>query len=154
MDRKDQIILVTGATGHQGGAVARALLDAGWKVRALTRDPAAPGAQSLAHKGAEVVKGDLDDRSSLDRALKGAYGVFAVLTPFDKGMDAEIRQGKLLTDSAKAAGIKHFVYSSVSAANEKTGIPHFESKSQIEKYLKSSGIPSTILRPVSFFYNF
>ncbi len=77
-DRSAEIILVTGATGQQGGVVASNLLEQGFRVRALTRDPNKPAAKSLAEHGAEVVRGDLEDRSSLDRSLEGAYGVFSV----------------------------------------------------------------------------
>lgn len=147
-------ILVTGATGNQGGAVARKLLEDGFQVRALTRDTLKESARKLSVLGAEVVYGDLDDRSSLDPVLEGVYGVFAVLTPFEEGVGGEVREGKYLVDACKAAGIKHLVYSSVAAANLNTGIPHFESKNEIEKYIKKAGVPATILRPVFFMYNF
>lgn len=155
MYEKGKLILVTGATGNQGGAVARRLHSDGWRVRALTRDPSKPEARKLSEMGIEVIKGDLGDRSSIDKAVKDVYGVFAVLTPFtDKGLDGEIKQGKDLADAAKAAGVSHFVYSSVGAADRKTGIPHFESKYEIERHISSLGLPSTILRPVFLYYNF
>jgi len=154
VDRKSSIILVTGATGRQGGAVCNRLLKEGWSVRAITRDPEKPPAKELVDKRAEVVKCDLEDASCLGDVLTGVYGVFAVLTPFEKGVEGEIRQGRDLVDAAKAAGVKHFVYSSVAAADKDTGIPHFESKGVIEKHLKGSGIPYTVLRPVFFTYNF
>ena len=149
-----QTILVTGATGNQGGAVARHLLQRGhFTVRAFVRDKQKPAAQALRQVGAELVEGDLNDRASLDRALQGVAGVFSV-QGFKDGLETEIRQGKALADAAKAAGIKHFVYSSVGAAERKTGIPHFESKCQIEEHIRASGLPYTILRPVFFFYNY
>jgi uncharacterized protein YbjT (DUF2867 family) len=151
---KKREILVTGATGRQGGAVARRLLKDGWYVIALTRDPAKPSSKELARLGIEVVKGDLNDRASLNSAMKKTYGVFAVLTPFEQGLDAEVQQGKNIADAAKAAGIKHLVYSSVAAAERHTGIPHFETKRKVEQYIGSLGIPATILRPVFFTYNF
>lgn len=154
IDRSKTTILVTGATGRQGSAVAEKLLADGWKLRALTRDPQKPAAKKLAEKGIEVVKGDLKDRASLDNALKGVCGVFAVLTPLEEGIESEIIQGKNLVDAAKDAAIRHFVYSSVIAANLKTGIPHFDSKDVIENYLRESGIKYTILRPSFFMYNF
>ncbi len=147
-------ILVTGATGKQGGAVARLLLASGWPVRALTRDPEKPASRLLTARGAELVKGDLNERASLDAALKGVYGVFSVQDFWEHGHDAEVRQGKLLVDAAKAGGVKHFIYSSVACADERTGLSHFESKQRIEQHLRASGLPFTILRPVWFMENF
>ncbi len=147
-------ILVTGATGNQGGAVARKLLEDGFQVRALTRDPSKSAAKELAMLGAEVVQGNLNDTASIASALEDIYGVFGVLTFFEDGVEGEVRQGKNLADACKAAGIKHFVYSSVAGANLKTGIPHFESKNEIERYIKTIGLPATVLRPVFFMYNF
>ncbi len=89
-----RIILVTGATGQQGGAVAQRLLDRGWRVRALTRDVSAPAARALATAGAEVVEGDFDDRPSLDRAMEGVYGAFGVVNFWLPGVgyEGEVRQ--------------------------------------------------------------
>ena len=149
-----KIILVTGATGQQGGAVAQNLLKRpGFVVRALTRDSAQPAAQALAHTGAEVVRGDLDDPASVRRALEGAWGVFSVQNFMETGYDGEIRQGKDLADAAKAAGVHHFVYSSVVSSDRKTGLPHFESKWQIEQHIVPSGLSCTILRPAFFMQN-
>ncbi|MBD2034245.1 NmrA/HSCARG family protein [Leptolyngbya sp. FACHB-321] len=150
----ERLILVTGATGNQGSAIARHLLQRGnFKVRALVRDSNKPAAQALQQAGAELAVGDLNDRASLDRALQGAYGVFS-LQIFQDGVDTEIRQGKTVADAAKAAGIQHFVYSSVGSAERNTGIPHFDSKFQVEAYIRASELPYTILRPVFFFYNY
>lgn len=147
-------VLVTGATGQQGGAVVRHLSKRpGFQVRALTRDAAQPAAKALAQQGAEIVQGDLDDASALKRALDGVYGVFSVQNFMEAGYEGEIRQGKALADAAKAAGVRHFVYSSVVSADRKTGLPHFESKWQIEQHLKQIGIPATILRPAFFMEN-
>jgi uncharacterized protein YbjT (DUF2867 family) len=147
-------ILVTGATGQQGGAVARMLLmHPAFSVRALTRDPAKPAAQALAQLGAEVVQGDLDDPSSIKRALQGAYGAFSVQNFMETGYDGEIRQGKTFADAAQAAGVQHFVYSSVVSADRKTGLPHFESKWQIEQHIRQLNLPFTILRPAFFMQN-
>jgi uncharacterized protein YbjT (DUF2867 family) len=154
MENSNQIILVTGATGSQGGAVARHLLQRGkFTVCALVRDPNKPAAKALEQAGVELVPGDLSDRTSLDLALQGVYGVFSVQS-FNDGLDAEISQGKALADAAKAADIKHFVYSSVGSAERNTGIPHFDSKFQVEEHVRASGLPYTILRPVFFFYNY
>src|SRR5919112_2963739 len=97
-----RLVLVTGATGQQGGAVAHSLLGRGFGVRALTRDPEKPEAKVLAESGAEVARGDLEDRSSLDRALEGVHGVFSVQNFWEAGYDREIEQGKRLVDTAEA----------------------------------------------------
>ncbi len=146
-------VLVSGATGHQGGAVASNLLQRGFGVRALTRDPDKPAARLLAERGAEVVRGDLEDRSSLDRTLEGAYGAFSVQNFFEAGYEGEVRQGKALADAAKEAGVSHFVYSSVGSAYRNTGIPQFESKWEVEEHVREVSLPYTILRPVGFMQN-
>ena len=146
-------ILVCGATGSQGGAVARSLLERGFRVRALTRDSHKPEARTLAEQGAEVVQGDMDDRPSVDRALEGAHGVFSVQNFWEAGYDREIRQGKTVADAAKAAGVGHFVYSSVGSAHRQTGIAHFDSKREVEEHLRGLGLPYTVLRPVFFMQN-
>jgi uncharacterized protein YbjT (DUF2867 family) len=144
---------VSGATGNQGGVVARRLLKRGFRVRALSRDTQKPEAQALAEEGAKVVRGDLNDRSSVDRALEGAYGVFSVQNFYESGYEGEVRQGKMLADAAKAAGVRHVVYSSVGSAHRETGIPHFDSKGEIEEYMRQTDLPYTILRPVFFMQN-
>lgn len=151
----DRIIAVTGATGQQGGAVARKLLADGWKVRALTRDFDKPAAQELAALGAELVQGDMDNRAELDAAFQGVYGVFSVQNFWlpNVGFEGEIRQGKNAADAAKAAGVQHLVYSSVGSAHRGMGQKHFDSKWQIEQYIHSLGVPYTILRPVFFMDN-
>jgi uncharacterized protein YbjT (DUF2867 family) len=149
-------IAVTGATGQQGGAVARKLLAEGWKVRALTRDINKPAAQALAQAGAELVAGDMDKRSELDAAFEGAQGVFSVQNFWlpNVGYEGEIKQGKNVAEAAKAAGIEHLVFSSVGAAHRGAGQKHFESKWIIEQYIHSLGIPTTILRPSAFMENY
>ena len=152
---KTGTILVTGATGHQGGAVARALLAGGHKTRAMTRKPDAEAARALAGKGAEVVRGDLDDAASLEKALAGAWGVFAVQNTWEAGVEGEERQGVRLAEVARRAGVQHYVYSSVASAHRRTGIPHFENKWRIEQAVRKLGFPSyAILRPVFFMENF
>ena len=152
----NKMIAVTGATGQQGGAVARKLLEEGWKVRALTRDLDKPAAQELKALGAEIVPGDMDDRAQLDAAFQGAYGVFSVQNFWlpGVGFEGEIRQVKNVAEAAKAAGVQHLVYSSVGAAHRGMGQKHFESKWMIEQHIHSLDIPFTILRPVAFFENF
>jgi uncharacterized protein YbjT (DUF2867 family) len=152
----NKIIAVTGATGQQGGAVARKLLTEGWKVRALTRDLIKPAARALAEAGAELVPGDMDSQSELDAAFQDAYGVFSVQNFWlpTVGYEGEIRQGKNVADAAKVAGVQHLVYSSVGAAHRGMGQKHFESKWIIEQYIQSLNIPYTILRPAAFYENF
>ncbi|MBU6483107.1 MAG: NmrA/HSCARG family protein [Nitrospirae bacterium] len=152
MATQSKLILVTGATGQQGGAVATALLAKGQKVRVMSRTP--EKASALAKAGAEVVKGNLTNPSDLQAALRGVQGVFAMSTPFEAGMEAEVRQGIMLADAAKQAGITHYVYTSVGSAHRNTGIPHFESKWKVEQHIRQIGLPATILRPVWFMENF
>lgn len=147
------IVLVTGATGHQGGALARLLVTRGHKVRAFTRKPNSPAAQGLKQLGAEVIGGKFDDRSSLEKAMRGVDAVFAVTTPYEAGVEAEVRHGTAISDAARAAGAGHLVYTSVASANRGTGIPHFESKYKVEQYIRGLGIPYTIIGPVSFMEN-
>ena len=154
LKKEDLTILVVGATGRQGGAVARYLTGAGWKVRAMTRNAAGPKAMALGGLDVELVEADLEDRTSLAKALEGIYGVFAAITPYEKGVEAESRQGKNLVEAAKLASVSHFVYSSVGGADRNTGIPHFESKWAIENHLRRSMVPYTILRHASFMENF
>ncbi len=152
---EQRLILVTGATGHQGGAVARHLLrDGELRVRALTRDPAKPTARALGEQGAEVVKGDLDDRATVEAAIDGASGVFSVQNFWEAGFDREVEQGVRLADVALAAGVEHFIYSSVGSADRETGLSHFESKWRIESHIRSIDLPYTIFRPVWFMSNF
>jgi uncharacterized protein YbjT (DUF2867 family) len=133
--------------------VARSLLGRGIGVRALTRDSEKPEARELAELGAEVASGDLEDRSSIERVLDGVHGVFSVQQFWETGFEGEIRQGVLLADAAKEAGVEHYVYSSVGSAHRETGIPHFESKWEVEEHVRASGVPYTVLRPVFFMQN-
>src|SRR5215210_1862540 len=148
-----RVILVSGATGQQGGAVARSLLERAFAVRALTRNPDKPEARKLADLGAEVVGGDLEDRYSIEQVLDGVHGVFSVQQFGEVGTEGEIRQGVQLADAAKAAGVEHYVYSSVGSAHRDTGIPHFDSKFEVEEHVRASGVPYTVLRPVFFMQN-
>lgn len=140
-------ILVVGATGQQGGAVAKSLLAQGESVRGMSRDPSKV-------KAFEAVFGQLNDRASLDQALKGIKRAFLVTTFMEEGMDAEVKHGINFIDAAKAAGVEHLVFSSVGASDRNTGIPHFDTKWLIEQHLYNSGIPYTVLRPVFFMQNF
>ena len=148
-----RLILVTGATGNQGGAVIRHLREKGFAVRALTRNTDRPEVRTLLDQtGIEVVRGDYDDKPSLLRALEEVYGVFSVQTP-SEGVEAEVRQGIALIDAAHASEAGHFIYSSVGSADQNTGIPHFDSKWKIEEHLRRTGMPYTIVRPVYFMEN-
>lgn len=146
------LIVVAGATGNQGGAVVDALLEQPdrWQVRALTRNPAGPAARALAARGVSVVGADMADASSLAPALAGAYGVFGVQNSRTAGLKGEVRQGVTLVEAARRAGVRHFVYSSVGGAERVRGIPHFDTKWEIEGRLRSSGMPATVLRPTTF----
>jgi uncharacterized protein YbjT (DUF2867 family) len=146
-------ILVTGATGQQGGAVARALLSRGHHVKALTRKPDSEAARQLASAGADIVAGDLADAASVVRAAKDADTMFLMGNSYEAGLQEETRQGILAADAAKAAGIGHLIYSSVADADKKTGIPHFESKYLVEKHVVGLGIPYTISAPAAFMEN-
>ena len=146
-------ILVTGATGQQGGSLARLLLQKKHKVYALTRNTHSSAAQELRNRGAVIVKGDLDDSDSLKRAVKDVQSVFLMGTPFEDGTEGETRRGKLMADIAKENRIEHLVYSSVANADKNTGIPHFESKYKVEQHIKNLGIPHTIIGPTFFMEN-
>ncbi len=149
-------ILVTGATGAQGGALVPLLLQQGFTVRALTRDPAKAAGRALQALGCEVVAGNLDDEASLERACDSAYGVFSVQNFWEKGVghDREVEQGCKLARAAKKAGVQHFVQTSVVSCDHAPGVLHFESKYKIEQYIDSLGLPRTFLREVFFLENF
>lgn len=149
-------ILVTGATGAQGGALVPLLLQQGFSVRALTRDPNKPAGQALRALGADVVAGNLDDEASLERACADCYGVFSVQNFWEKGVghDREVEQGCKLARAAKKAGVQHFVQTSVANCEHAPGVRHFESKYKIEQYIDSLGLPRTFLREVFFMENF
>ena len=154
MQKGTDLILVTGATGNQGNAVARQLLANGHKVRTMTRRPEGAAAEALGSLGAEVVQGDFDNSASLERALDGAWGVFAVQNTWEAGVEKEEEQGKRLAELARKMGVTHFVYTSVGSADRATGIPHFDNKWRIEEAMRRLGFPShTVLRPVFFMEN-
>lgn len=146
-------VLVTGATGLQGGTVARKLLAHGHRVRALTRKPESPAVKELVNLGAEISIGNFDDRSSLERAATGLDAIFAMGTSFEAGTEAETRQAISIAETAKKLNIDHLVYSSVGGADQNTGIPHFESKYKVEQKIISLDIPYTIFGPVFFCEN-
>ena len=161
-----KLITVYGATGQQGGAVARALLSKdGFAVRAVTRNPDSERAVALKKAGAEIIKGDLEDRSTIDAAIAGAYGVFLVtdywgllnrLKNPDLAQEEEIAQGKAVGDACVRAGVKHVVYSGLQVVKDIIGhpVPHFDSKGLIELYLDQIGLPNTSVRYAAFYENF
>jgi len=149
---KNLKVLVTGATGKQGGAVAHKLLANGHKVRALTRKADSAAAVALAKAGVEIAVGNMEDRAALDKAVAGVDAVFGMGTPFEAGETAETKQGVTLADAAKAAGA-YLVFTSVGSANQHTGIPHFESKYLVEQHIAKIGLPAAILAPVYFMEN-
>ena len=150
---QSKLVLVTGATGKQGGACVEALLTRGHQVRALTRNSASPAAKRLREQGVEIAVGDFTDLDSLVCAVRGVDAVYAMSTPYEQGAEKEIAQGITVTDAAKAAGVAHLVYSSVASANRATGVSHFDGKYEVEKHVQASGVPYTIVAPVFFMEN-
>lgn len=151
-------ILVTGATGAQGGSVAAHLLRAGkFAVRALTRKPESDEARSLARAGAQVVHGDLADPASLHAACRDCYAVFGVTNYLEHG-ETETGHGKNLADAAKAAGIEHFIYSTMPSSKKLTGgaivLPHFETKVAIEQHIRSLGLRASFVNVAFYYENF
>ncbi|MGN5635757.1 NmrA family NAD(P)-binding protein [Streptomyces sp. AC154] len=164
-------VLVSGATGKQGGATARALLAAGTPVRALVRDAAAARARAVEELGAELVTGDLDDRASLARAAAGARAVFSVQMPAFTGtgfdFDGEVAQARNLIEAAREAGVPHFVHTSVTGAGQHTETPGWAegrwtsmegtlgAKAAIQELVRAAGFPYwTLLKPGFFMENF
>ncbi|MFC7621681.1 NmrA family NAD(P)-binding protein [Microlunatus sp. GCM10028923] len=143
-------VLVTGATGNQGGAVARELLRRGHSVRALTRRPDSPAATALAGLGAELRQGDFDDPASLAAAARGADAAYVMGTPFEADPETETRQSIAAVDAIGSAGVPHLVYASVASALDGTGIPHFESKAAVERHLTGGPVPHTVVAPAAF----
>lgn len=144
---------VLGATGAQGGAVVAALLERKLPVRGLARRTQSPRAAQLAEAGVQMMAADLDDLPSLTRAFTGVAGVFALTTPFEEGVAAEVHQGRQIIAAARAAAVPHLVFSSVANADKHTGIPHFESKALVEVELSASPVPHTIIGPTYFYDN-
>jgi uncharacterized protein YbjT (DUF2867 family) len=149
----NKTIFVTGGTGNQGGAVAKNLVEQGFTVKVLTRNPASAKAGNLKKMNIELVKGDLNNAATYREHLKDVYGIFSVQT-FEDGVEKEIKQGITLATVAKEFGVKHFLYSSVYGADLHTGVAHIESKFKIENHIKEIGLPFTIIRPTSLFENF
>ncbi|MGX9890928.1 NmrA family NAD(P)-binding protein [Streptomyces sp. NPDC002276] len=152
----DRLVVVTGATGRQGGATARRLLAAGRPVRALVRDTAALAAKALETAGAELVRGDFDDPSSLLAALEGAAALFAVppavFGPAGADAEREAVRGRALIDAAAAVGIEHVVFTGIASTPGRPG--GSEAKQRIEDHLRERIRTVTVLRPVRFMSNY
>ncbi|KAM4626872.1 uncharacterized protein O3C94_019842 [Discoglossus pictus] len=151
-------IVVFGATGAQGGSVAKALLgNPNFSVKAVTRDVKKPAAVALQKLGAEVVCGDLNNKDDIGNILKGAYGAF-VVTNFDKSKEDEVHQGKLVADLAKSLNLKHVVYSGLENVKKTTGgkleVSHFDGKGEVEEHFWKIGVPMTSVRMAFYFDNF
>jgi uncharacterized protein YbjT (DUF2867 family) len=145
-------VVVIGGTGNQGGAVVKSLLERGHEVRAVTRDTNSAKARELANAGVMLVRASLEDTAALTKALEGATSLFTMTTPLGGGTQAETQQGISAADAAKAAGV-HLVFTSVGSANQQTGVPHFDSKYEVEKHITRIGVRATILAPVYFMEN-
>ena len=145
-------VVVTGGTGKQGGSVVKSLLERGHEVRAVTRSTDSAKARELARAGVTLVRASLEDRAALTKALAGASSLFAMTTPFEGGTQAETLQGISAADAAKAAGV-HLVFTSVGSANRRTGVPHFDSKYQVEEHIARIGVRATVVAPVFFMEN-
>jgi uncharacterized protein YbjT (DUF2867 family) len=159
-DLSKETIVVCGATGSQGKAAVQALLKNGsWNVIALSLDPESARAQSLKTLGAELRKGDIEDKTSLLKVFANAYGVFAMTQPWSadyKKCDTrkEVLQGRNIAEACQESGVKHLVLSTViNFGAKETGIPHIDSKLEIEDYVLQKSIPHTLLRPASFMDN-
>jgi uncharacterized protein YbjT (DUF2867 family) len=151
----NKIVVISGATGQQGGAVARALAGKGFTIRALTRNPESDAAKAIARDaGAELVKAELDDDASVRAALTGAWGAFGVQNTWTAGVEGEEAQGHRFARAAREVGVQHYVYTSVASADRQTGIPHFENKARVEGTIRGLDFPSyAIIRPVFFMQN-
>jgi uncharacterized protein YbjT (DUF2867 family) len=165
-----KIIAVLGATGAQGGGLAKAILDdpdGGFSLRAITRDPASDKAKALAAAGADVVQADLDDVESLTAAFQGAYGAFCVTNFWEHfSPEKETAQGRNLAEAARAAGVEHVVWStfedvrefvpvdddSMPTLMEHYKVPHFDAKAEANQAFKDAGVPTTFLY-TSFYWD-
>jgi len=150
ISKEGKTIVVLGATGRQGGQVVRHLVKEGWQVRALTRNPDGKKAAALKPLGVEVVRADMNDKSSLESAFRNAYGVYNMQAPVSGQIEVEIRHGRNVAEAAKKAGIQHIVYGSAGLGNIKTGIEQWDAKIEVTKAMNDLELPLTILRPVAF----
>ena len=147
---RDEAVAVVGATGRQGSAVVRHLLNDGWQVRALTRNPTGDRAGALRDLGAEIVRVDTEDVASLRPALDGAYGLFNVQNPMTSSLEAEVRQGCNVAQAASDADISHVVYGAAGVGDAPTGVGSWDNKLTIAKRFRDLGLRLTVLRPTAF----
>jgi uncharacterized protein YbjT (DUF2867 family) len=152
------IILVTGATGGQGGSVARYLLQTNrYSVRALTRHPESEKALALKEAGAEIIKGDLADKDLLQHAVKDCYGVYGV-TNFWEHFEREYDHGMNLIEAVKNSDVQHFVFSTLPSAvktsNGQFSVPHLDIKAELEDYARRLKIPATFVHVAFYYENF
>ena len=150
MDGRDDVIVVTGVTGRQGGAVARHLLADGWRVRGVTRSPASKRARHLANLGVEVVRADMASPDEMRRVCAGAHGVFSVQNAMISGEDGELAQGRNVADAAADSGVSHLVYGSAGPGTPGTGVAAWDNKLEVAAHARSRGLPLTVLRPMAF----
>jgi uncharacterized protein YbjT (DUF2867 family) len=143
-------IVVTGATGRQGGAVARHLVTDGWRVRGVTRSPDSTAAKELAGLGVELARADMTDRARMRAVCDGAHGVFSVQNPMISGEQGERAQGRNVVDAAADAGVAHVVYGSAGPGTPNTGVAAWDVKLEIAEYARGRGLPLTVLRPMAF----
>ena len=165
-----KVIAIVGATGAQGGGLVRAILadpEHEFRARGITRDPDSEKAGALKELGVELVQGDLDDRTSLERAFAGAHGAFCVTNFWEHfSADKEIEQAENQAAAAKAAGVAHVIWSSLEdtrrfvtddrmpTLQEKYKVPHFDAKEVAEAAFREAGVPTTVLRTAFYWENF
>jgi uncharacterized protein YbjT (DUF2867 family) len=144
------VVAVVGATGRQGSAVCRHLLQDGWRVRALTRDPSSAAARALADQGAQIQRADSEDLGSLRQAFHGVHGVFNVQNPMTSSVAAEVRQGANVAEAAAEAEVSHVVYGAAGVGEEPTGVGSWDSKLAVVARFREHGLQVTVLRPMAF----
>ena len=167
-----KVIAVLGATGAQGGGLARAILadpDGGFAVRAITRDPSSEAAQALAALGAEVVAGDIDDEASLERAFAGAHGAYCVTFFWAHfNPDLEMAQAANMARAAKSAGVHHVIWSTLEDTRDfipleddrmptlggRFKVPHYDAKGEANDSFTDAGVPVTFLQTSFYWENF
>ena len=147
---RDDLVVVTGATGRQGGAVARHLLADGWRVRGVTRSPGSAAARDLAARGIEVVRADMADLDAMRRVCEGAHGVYSVQNPMISGEEGELAQGRNVATAAADAGVSHLVHGSAGPGTPGTGVAAWDGKLELAAYARDHDVPLTVLRPMAF----
>jgi uncharacterized protein YbjT (DUF2867 family) len=146
----ERVIVVTGVTGRQGGAVARHLRADGWQVRGVTRSPGSKASRAVARLGVSLVQADVADLAAMTRVCEGAHGVFSVQNPMTSGAEGELVQARNVVDAATAAGISHVVYGSAGPGVPGTGVDAWDGKYSVAEYAREKGVPLTVLRPMAF----